>query len=107
MACLQIGRYTTTQREYQVNPENTSSGAMTSRRATILGGLSAMAAAAAASLPSTATAAGASPAMPHPGATDMDSGFVTVKDGTQIFYKDWGPKDGPVVWFHHGWPLTA
>lgn len=37
----------------------------------------------------------------------MESGFVTVKDGTQIFYKDWGPKDAPVVWFHHGWPLTA
>ena len=37
----------------------------------------------------------------------MDSGLITVKDGTQIFYKDWGPKDAPVVWFHHGWPLTA
>lgn len=31
--------------------------------------------------------------------------FITTKDGTEIFYKDWGT--GPVVTFSHGWPLTA
>ena len=31
--------------------------------------------------------------------------FATMKDGTRIFYKDWGT--GPVVTFSHGWPLTA
>ena len=29
----------------------------------------------------------------------------TVRDGTQIFYKDWGT--GQTLFFHHGWPLSA
>lgn len=33
--------------------------------------------------------------------------YVTSKDGTQIFYKDWGPKDAQPIVFHHGWPLSA
>jgi non-heme chloroperoxidase len=30
---------------------------------------------------------------------------ITAKDGTQIYYKDWG--QGPVVTFSHGWPLSS
>ena len=30
---------------------------------------------------------------------------ITTKDGTQIYYKDWGR--GPVVTFSHGWPLNS
>jgi len=30
---------------------------------------------------------------------------ITTKDGTSIFYKDWG--SGPPIVFHHGWPLSA
>ena len=32
-------------------------------------------------------------------------GIITVKDGTEIFYKDWG--SGQPIVFHHGWPLSA
>jgi len=33
--------------------------------------------------------------------------FITTIDGTEIFYKDWGPRDAQVIHFHHGWPLSA
>ncbi|QFS96311.1 Non-heme chloroperoxidase [Labrenzia sp. THAF191b] len=33
--------------------------------------------------------------------------FVTTKDGVEIFYKDWGPRDAQPIHFHHGWPLSA
>lgn len=32
---------------------------------------------------------------------------VTTHDGVEIFYKDWGPKDGQPIVFHHGWPLSG
>lgn len=32
---------------------------------------------------------------------------ITTKDGTRIFYKDWGSKDAQPIVFSHGWPLTA
>ncbi|MEI4523989.1 alpha/beta fold hydrolase [Pseudomonas sp. CCNWLW23] len=34
-------------------------------------------------------------------------GFVTTRDGVDIFYKDWGPRDASVIHFHHGWPLSS
>jgi len=34
-------------------------------------------------------------------------GTITTKDGTEIFYKDWGPKGAQAIVFHHGWPLSA
>lgn len=33
--------------------------------------------------------------------------FITTSDGTEIFYKDWGPKSAQPIVFHHGWPLSA
>ncbi|WP_366524280.1 alpha/beta hydrolase [uncultured Roseobacter sp.] len=31
----------------------------------------------------------------------------TTSDGTEIFYKDWGPKNAQPIVFHHGWPLSG
>ncbi|MGB3612082.1 MAG: alpha/beta hydrolase [Cellvibrio sp.] len=32
---------------------------------------------------------------------------VTTQDGVELYYKDWGPKNGQVVMLSHGWPLNA
>ncbi len=41
------------------------------------------------------------------GASQMAESFITTKDGVEIFYKDWGPKDAQPIMFHHGWPLSS
>jgi non-heme chloroperoxidase len=33
--------------------------------------------------------------------------YVTTRDGVQLYYKDWGSRNGPVVTFSHGWPLNS
>ena len=33
--------------------------------------------------------------------------MITTSDGTNLFYKDWGPEVAQPVMFHHGWPLNA
>jgi non-heme chloroperoxidase len=38
---------------------------------------------------------------------DFIMNAVTTKDGTKIFYKDWGPRDGQPIVFSHGWPLSS
>jgi non-heme chloroperoxidase len=35
------------------------------------------------------------------------SSTVTTKDGVEIYFKDWGPRDAQPLMFHHGWPLSA
>lgn len=32
---------------------------------------------------------------------------ITTTDGTNIFYKDWGPREAQPIVFHHGWPLSG
>ncbi|ENZ80418.1 MULTISPECIES: alpha/beta hydrolase [Caulobacter] len=77
-----------------------------SRRGLMTAGLGLAAAAAAAPLAAQAATPKAAAAKPH-AAHRAQSGFVTTKDGVQIFYKDWGPKDAQPIVFHHGWPLSA
>ncbi|MEL7979094.1 alpha/beta hydrolase [Vreelandella titanicae] len=38
---------------------------------------------------------------------EQTASTITTADGVELYYKDWGPEDGPVVTFSHGWPLNA
>lgn len=42
-----------------------------------------------------------------PLAVERTANYITTADGVQLYYKDWGPKNGPVVTFSHGWPLSS
>ncbi|TZG36530.1 alpha/beta hydrolase [Agrobacterium sp. B1(2019)] len=74
---------------------------ITSRRKVMTGSVSLAAAAAVGS-----KAAAAEPAKGSQSVVG-EAGYVTTKDGVDIFYKDWGPRDGQPIVFHHGWPLSS
>ena len=62
---------------------------------------------AACSRPPAATSATSALPSPPPAIERTTMGLFTTKDDVQIYFKDWGPKDGPVVTLSHGWPLNA
>ena len=81
----------------------TSFRAASASRREVLGGMSAAGVAAVLSM-TPAARCGAS-AKTKDGDTKMAS--IKTSDGTEIFYKDWGPKTAQPIVFHHGWPLSA
>lgn len=38
---------------------------------------------------------------------DLIMSTIQTRDGTNIYYKDWGPRDAQPICFHHGWPLSS
>jgi non-heme chloroperoxidase len=86
---------------------DSSNTSLLSRRQALLGGASALLATASAAtlVPAVAQAAAKETAQGARHAGHHAANFITMKDGTPIFYKDWG--SGRPVVFSHGWPLDA
>lgn len=61
--------------------------------------------AAASAAPFLSTLAFAQAQLELKGSQEMSA--FTSTDGTEIFYKDWGPRDAQPIFFHHGWPLSS
>ena len=53
------------------------------------------------------TARSPSPAATPRAAARVEGNHVVTADDVRLYFKDWGPKDGPVVAFSHGWPLSS
>ncbi|WP_256081854.1 alpha/beta fold hydrolase [Massilia sp. YIM B04103] len=78
-----------------------------SRRRNVLMG----AAAGAAVAVSTPFAASAAPAAKAKTSANLKGsqhmGTITTRDGVELYYKDWGPRNGQPIVFSHGWPLNS
>ncbi len=77
-----------------------------SRRNLLLGSAAAAGTLVASGLPGpAAAAASAKRASPSTASGKASGSYITTKDGTQLYFKDWGA--GRPVVFSHGWPLSS
>ena len=89
-----------------MSTDNTNNASLPSRRQMMIGSAVAAAGGLSAALAPAALAHDGKPkhTQPKPVA-HAHSNMITMKDGAQIYYKDWGT--GPAVVFSHGWPLNS
>jgi len=40
-------------------------------------------------------------------AVQVTANYITTREGVQLYYKDWGPRNGQPIVFSHGWPLSS
>ncbi|KVW35294.1 alpha/beta fold hydrolase [Burkholderia ubonensis] len=77
------------------------------RRDLMLGGVLATAAAVMPTVAGATTGRASKVTSVYGAARNQSADRIVTKDGVEIFYKDWGPKNGPVVTLSHGWPLCG
>jgi non-heme chloroperoxidase len=71
----------------------------------MVGGAFAAAAAVATALPLAAVSTDSQAA--SAGKVQKTASTITTRDNVEIYYKDWGPRNGQPVILSHGWPLNA
>jgi non-heme chloroperoxidase len=88
--------------------KNTQEQISLSRRSAMFSGVGAAAAAVAVPLAAlSGGAAEAAPVVAGKGPVTKTASTITTRDGVEIYYKDWGPRNGQPVILSHGWPLSS
>src|SRR5262245_55006564 len=78
-----------------------------SRRNVLIGGVTATVAAGLPGVALAQTDRGQPRPSSHPNAGAKTMSTIVTQDGTEIYFKDWGPKSAQPIVFHHGWPLSG